>query len=75
MQAERLEMIDGKSPTHITAAAIYIGRDILEGRNRTQREIADVSSVTEVTMKSLQRIGEWIKHRDKLTTRETAYFL
>ena len=50
-EAERLEMIDGKSPTGVAAAAIYIAA-YLEGRNRTQREIADISSVTEVTIRN-----------------------
>ena len=44
-------MIDGKSPTGVAAAAIYIAA-YLEGRNRTQREIADISSVTEVTIRN-----------------------
>ena len=44
-------MIDGKSPTGVAAAAIYIAAHVV-GRNRTQREIADVSSVTEVTIRN-----------------------
>ncbi len=50
-QAERLELIDGKSPTGVAAAAIYIASH-LTNRIRTQREVADVSSVTEVTIRN-----------------------
>ena len=50
-QAEKLEMIDGKSPTGVAPAAIYIAAHVCE-RNRTQREIADISSVTEVTIRN-----------------------
>jgi transcription initiation factor TFIIB len=50
-EAEKKELIDGKSPTGIAAAAIYIASH-LTGRIRTQREVADVSSVTEVTIRN-----------------------
>ena len=50
-EAEGLELIDGKSPTGIAAAAIYIA-SILTERSRTQREVADVSDVTEVTIRN-----------------------
>jgi transcription initiation factor TFIIB len=49
--AERLELIDGKSPTGLAAAAIYIAAN-LTNHIRTQREIADISSVTEVTIRN-----------------------
>tara|TARA_B100001250_G_scaffold403931_1_gene419127 strand:+ start:1088 stop:2023 length:936 start_codon:yes stop_codon:yes gene_type:complete len=49
--AERKELIDGKSPTGIAAAAIYIA-SYLTDHIRTQREIADISSVTEVTIRN-----------------------
>jgi transcription initiation factor TFIIB len=49
--AERLELIDGKSPTGLAAAAIYIAAN-QTNHIRTQREIADISSVTEVTIRN-----------------------
>ena len=48
-EAERKELIDGKSPTRRSVAAIYIASHLTD-RVRTQREVADVSSVTEVTI-------------------------
>ena len=50
-EADRMEVTDGKSPTGVAAAAIYIASHIT-GRYRTQREIADVSDVTEVTIRN-----------------------
>ena len=50
-EATEREMVDGKSPAGIAAAAIYIA-GVLMGNRRTQREIADISSVTEVTIRN-----------------------
>jgi transcription initiation factor TFIIB len=49
--AEERELTYGKSPTGIAAAAIYIAAHVV-GNNRTQREIADISHVTEVTIRN-----------------------
>ncbi|HJK73088.1 MAG TPA: transcription initiation factor IIB, partial [Methanocorpusculum sp.] len=38
-------------PTGVAAAAIYIS-SILSGERRTQREVADVAGVTEVTIRN-----------------------
>ena len=48
----------GKDPTGLAAAAIYIV-GILEGERRTQRKIAEVAHVTEVTIRN--RYKELIK--------------
>jgi transcription initiation factor TFIIB len=45
------ELVDGKSPTGVTAAAIYIACQ-LERQIRTQLEISTVSNVTEVTIRN-----------------------
>lgn len=50
-QADEKEITDGKSPTGVAAAAIYVACHMV-GRLRTQREIADISSVTEVTIRN-----------------------
>jgi len=41
----------GKSPSGIAAAAIYIAGQLTE-QVRTQREIADITNVTEVTIRN-----------------------
>ncbi len=50
-QAGDRGLISGKGPTGIAAAAIYIA-SILEGVPKTQRDIADVAGVTEVTIRN-----------------------
>lgn len=45
------ELISGRGPTGITAAAIYMAA-IICNENRTQKEIANVSGVTEVTIRN-----------------------
>ena len=45
------EITSGKGPTGVAAAALYIAA-VLEGEKRTQRDIADVVGVTEVTIRN-----------------------
>ncbi|HEC86701.1 MAG TPA: transcription initiation factor IIB [Thermoplasmatales archaeon] len=45
------ELTSGRGPTGVAAAAIYIA-SILCGERRTQREVADVAGVTEVTIRN-----------------------
>ncbi len=45
------ELTSGKGPTGIASAALYIAA-VLEGERRTQRDIADVVGVTEVTIRN-----------------------
>ncbi len=50
-EAEEKELISGKGPSGLAAAAIYIAS--VKGRERrTQREIAEVADVTEVTVRN-----------------------
>ncbi|MDP8011797.1 MAG: transcription initiation factor IIB [Thermoplasmata archaeon] len=50
-RAGELGVISGKGPTGIAAAAIYIA-STLKDQVRTQKEIADVAGVTEVTIRN-----------------------
>lgn len=50
-KAENEEILSGKGPTGLAAAAIYIA-GIKTGERRTQIEIADVADVTEVTVRN-----------------------
>ncbi len=50
-QAEKKGITAGKDPGGITAASLYIA-GIIENDRRTQREIADASNVTEVTIRN-----------------------
>ncbi len=50
-EAMKKDVISGKGPCGCAAAAIYIA-SVLEGERRTQREIADMVGVTEVTIRN-----------------------
>ena len=50
-EAADKELTSGRGPTGVAAAAIYIA-SILCGERRTQREVADVAGVTEVTIRN-----------------------
>ncbi|MHA1714716.1 MAG: transcription initiation factor IIB, partial [Promethearchaeota archaeon] len=48
---KKLGITIGKDPTGLAAAALYIST-LKEGERRTQREIAEVAHVTEVTVRN-----------------------
>jgi len=50
-KAKKKDVISGKGPCGCAAAAIYIA-SVLEGERKTQREVADVVGVTEVTIRN-----------------------
>jgi len=49
--AKRKGITTGKDPTGLAAAALYIA-GMGEGERRTQREIAEAATVTEVTVRN-----------------------
>jgi transcription initiation factor TFIIB len=49
--AQGVELTSGRGPTGIAAAALYVAA-LLNGEKRTQREVADVAGVTEVTIRN-----------------------
>lgn len=60
-RAEISELTSGRGPAGIAAAALYVAA-LLNDERRTQREIADVGGVTEVTIRNrykelLERLG------------------
>ncbi|MBI5221238.1 MAG: hypothetical protein HY979_00325, partial [Candidatus Magasanikbacteria bacterium] len=57
-QDRDIELTSGRGPTGIAAAALYVASLTL-GEKRTQREVADVAGVTEVTIRN--RYKELIK--------------
>lgn len=50
-KAHELELTSGRGPTGIAAAALYIA-SLMHGEKRTQREVAEVAGVTEVTIRN-----------------------
>jgi len=59
--AAHRELTSGRGPTGMAAASLYIA-SVLCGERRTQREVADVAGVTEVTIRN--RYKEIIKKLD-----------
>ena len=60
-KAQQIELTSGRGPTGIAAAALYVA-SLLNGEKRTQREVADVAGVTEVTIRNrykelLEKLG------------------
>lgn len=53
-KAKKFEITSGKGPTGVAAAAIYVA-SVLVGEKRTQREVADIVGVTEVTIRNRQK--------------------
>lgn len=49
--AREIELTSGRGPTGIAAAALYVA-SLIHGEKRTQREVADVAGVTEVTIRN-----------------------
>ena len=49
--ARKLKLTSGRGPTGIAAAASYIA-SVLTGERKTQREIAEIAQVTEVTIRN-----------------------
>lgn len=50
-EATKKGLTSGRGPTGVAAAAIYIA-SVLHGERRTQRDVADVARVTEVTVRN-----------------------
>lgn len=50
-QAQNIELTSGRGPTGIAAAALYVAA-LMNGEKKTQREVADVAGVTEVTIRN-----------------------
>ncbi|MEM4260657.1 MAG: transcription initiation factor IIB, partial [Candidatus Woesearchaeota archaeon] len=50
-KAQKIELTSGRGPTGIAAAGLYVAA-LINGEKRTQREVADVAGVTEVTIRN-----------------------
>jgi len=50
-KAKKFDLTSGKGPTGVAAAAIYVAC-VLLGEKRTQREVAESTSITEVTIRN-----------------------
>ncbi len=64
--AAKYDVTSGKGPIGVAAAALYISA-VLEGEKKTQREVADIIGVTEVTIRNrYKEIVEAIGIKDEV---------
>lgn len=65
-KADISELTSGRGPAGIAAAALYVAA-LLNGEKRTQREVADVAGITEVTIRNrYKELIEQLGIEDKL---------
>ena len=65
-KATKMEITSGKGPMGIAAAALYVAA-LLSGEKKTQRDVADVAGVTEVTIRNrYKELLEKLKLEDKI---------
>ncbi len=65
-KADVSELTSGRGPAGIAAAALYVAA-LLNGEKRTQREVADVAGITEVTIRNrYKELIEQLGIEDKL---------
>jgi transcription initiation factor TFIIB len=60
-QAESVELTSGRGPAGIAAAALYVAA-LMNDEKKTQREVADIAGITEVTIRN--RYKELIEKLD-----------
>jgi len=64
--AQRAELTSGRGPTGIAAASLYVAA-LINNEKRTQREVADVAGVTEVTIRNrYKELIKELKLKDKI---------
>jgi len=69
-KAEVQELTSGRGPAGIAAAALYISA-LLNGEKRTQREVADVAGITEVTIRNrYKELLEKLNLEEKIKIKE-----
>lgn len=65
--AEKSELTSGRGPTGIAAASLYVAA-LLNNEKRTQREVADIAGVTEVTIRNrYKELFKKLKLKDNAT--------
>jgi transcription initiation factor TFIIB len=69
-KAETSELTSGRGPAGIAAAALYVAA-LINDEKRTQREVADVAGITEVTIRNrYKELIEKLDLEDKLKIKE-----
>jgi len=68
-KADIVELTSGRGPAGIAAAALYVA-SLLNDEKRTQREVADVAGITEVTIRNrYKELIERLKLEDRIKSK------
>ena len=69
-QARDVELTSGRGPAGIAAAALYVAA-LMNDEKKTQREVADIAGITEVTIRNrYKELIERLKLEDKIKQKE-----
>ena len=69
-QAEDIELTSGRGPAGIAAAALYVAA-LINDEKKTQREVADIAGITEVTIRNrYKELIERLGLEDKIKQKE-----
>ena len=69
-QAEDVELTSGRGPAGIAAAALYVAA-LMNDEKKTQREVADIAGITEVTIRNrYKELIEKLKLEEKIKQKE-----
>ena len=69
-QAEKVELTSGRGPAGIAAAALYVAA-LINDEKKTQREVADIAGITEVTIRNrYKELIEKLKLEDKIKDKD-----
>ncbi len=69
-RAEEVELTSGRGPAGISAAALYVAA-LINDEKKTQREVADIAGITEVTIRNrYKELIEKLDLEDKIKQKE-----
>jgi|TARA_Y100000310_G_scaffold12797_1_gene13185 transcription initiation factor TFIIB len=69
-KAEDVELTSGRGPAGISAAALYVAA-LINDEKKTQREVADIAGITEVTIRNrYKELIDKLKLEDKIKQKE-----
>ncbi len=69
--AEKVELTSGRGPAGIAAAALYVAA-LMNDEKKTQREVADIAGITEVTIRNrYKELIEKLHLEDKIKQKES----
>ena len=69
-RAEEVELTSGRGPAGISAAALYVAA-LINDEKKTQREVADIAGITEVTIRNrYKELIEKLQLEDKIKQKE-----